>query len=210
VEGIAGVNTITLILAAGDAARMDGVKKQLLPIGDTTILERTLSQVRQYGQRAIVVTHDDEIAEVHDRTHNPKKRGTVCETLLSTAHLWDDKTIVLLGDVVYSDYAMGLIMNCHEQIRVFGNVSEIFAIVFNKRKHGKIKTALRKGSKHRRGKLRYFYHAYCGFDMDAKGIGGRPLEHVVFYTIRDWTRDIDTPHHHERLLLEIVNEGILQ
>jgi hypothetical protein len=209
VERIAKMNTIALILAAGEAERMSGEIKQLLPIRHSTIIGRVLAQAKMYKTRSIVVTHKDEIAGCHHRVHIPKNHDTVCESLLSTSHLWDDRTIVLLGDVVYSDYTMGLIMNSVDLIRVFGNTWEIFAIVFDKKNHAKVKTALRKGSKHRRGKLRYFYHAYCGFEMGRKEQETVPLENDVFYYVRDWTRDIDSPYEYERLLEEIVNTGKL-
>lgn len=202
-------NTIALILAAGEAARMNGTLKQLLPIGNTTILGRILSQLKMHQTRSIVVTHQSAIAGYHHRFHNPENRNTVCDTLLSTSHLWDDRTIVLLGDVVYSDYVMGLIMNSVDLIRVFGNTWEIFAVVFDKKNHAKVKTALRKGSTHRRGKLRYFYHAYCGFEMGCQEVETEPLEEDVFFYVRDWTRDIDTAHHYDRLEIEIVKTGKL-
>ena len=97
------MNTIALVLCAGDAVRMNGVTKQLLPIGKTTILGRILHQMYRYEQSVIVVTHDPEIGALHNQVHNPENRATTCETLLSSSHLWDDRTIVLLGDVIYSE-----------------------------------------------------------------------------------------------------------
>lgn len=199
--------TIALILAAGEARRMNGELKQLLPMGNTTILGRILTQLKERQQRAILVTHNSAIADYHHRVHNPVKRDTVCDSLLSTAHLWDNRTVVLLGDVVYSSDTFDHIMNCKDRIRVFGNTAEIFAIVFNSQHHGKIRAALRKASKHRLGKLRYFYRYYCGLPVDMKERRGNPPEERVFYRIHDWTRDVDTPYHYERLLVELVKTG---
>lgn len=202
-------NTIAFILAAGDATRINRAKKQLLPMRHTTILKRMLAQMKMHKQRVIVVTHDDEIASNHDRAHNPKNRDTVCDSLLSTAHLWDDRTIVLLGDVVYTHEIMDTIVNNRDPIRVFGTTWEIFAIVFDKKLHSGIKNALRRGSKHRRGKLRYFYRSYCGFDFDCREKEAKPLEDRVFYYVRDWTRDIDSQYEYDRLMIEVVDAGLL-
>jgi choline kinase len=203
-------NTIALVLAAGEAERMNGNLKQLLPIGDTTVLGRMLSQMKRNDIRTIVVTHKSAISEHHHRVHSPKNHNTICDTLLSTSHLWDDRTIVLLGDVVYSKNTMSNIVGCSDDIRVFGNTWEIFSVVFKKKNHGKVKAALRKGRTHRLGKLRYFYHAYCGFEMGCQEVEAEPLEDDVFFYVKDWTRDIDTPYKYDRLMIEIVNKGIIR
>lgn len=200
-------STIALILAAGEARRMNGKLKQLLPMGNTTIIGRTLTQLKSCQQRTIMVTHKSEIAACHHRVHDPVKRDTVCDSLLSAAHLWDDRTIVLLGDVVYSNDTFNRIMDCRDRIRVFGNTAEIFAIVFSSKEHAKVRAALRKASKHRLGKLRYFYRQYCGLPVDMREMRGHPPEARVFYRIKDWTRDVDTPYHYKRLLAELVNTG---
>lgn len=203
-------NTIALILAAGEAMRMNGTLKQLLPIGETTILGRMLAQLGQRQTRSIIITHKNAIAGCHHRFHNPENRDTTCNSLLSTSHLWDDRTIVLLGDVIYSNDIMDKIVSCYDPVRVFGTTFEIFAVVFDKKSHGKVKTALRKGSKHALGKLRYFYHAYCGFEMGCQEIEATPLEETVFHYVRDWTLDVDSMYEYERLLIEIVNTGLIK
>ncbi len=201
-------NTIALVLCAGDAIRMGGVTKQLLPIGKTTILGRILHQMYRYEQRVIVVTHDPEIALLHDRVHNPENRKTTCETLLSTSHLWDDRTIVLLGDVIYSEDVLIEIMNCHESIKVFGNSAEIFSIVFDKNFHGEIKPLLLEGSKRFPGKLRCFFHVYYDFVPD-KGVA-EPLDNnEIFFRTHDWTRDVDNIHEYERTQLELVDTRVI-
>jgi hypothetical protein len=201
-------NTIALVLCAGDAVRMDGVKKQLLSIGQTTILGRILDQMHEFEQRTILVTHDQEIALFHDLVHNPENRRTTCETLLSTSHLWTDRTIVLLGDVIYSDRVLGEIMNCHESLKLFGNSAEIFAVVFDKNFHEEIKPLLLDGSKRFPGKLRCFFHAYCDFEP-GKGIA-EPLDNnEVFFRTHDWTRDVDNPYEYDRTQLELVNTRVI-
>jgi hypothetical protein len=212
VGGIADMsdkNTIVLILCAGDAIRMNGVQKQLLPIGQTTILGRILNQMYQYDQRVIVVTHDPEIALLHDLAYNPENRNTTCETLLSTSKLWDDRTIVLLGDVIYSREVLNEIVNCHESIKVFGNSAEIFALVFDKDFHEEIKPLLHKGSNLFPGKLRCFFHAYCNFEPD-KGVA-EPLDNnKVFFRTHDWTMDVDNSYEYERAQLELVDTRVIE
>lgn len=202
-------NTIALVLCAGDAVRMNGVKKQLLSIGKTTILERILDQMYEFEQRTILVTHDQEIALLHDRVYNPENRRTTCETLLSTSHLWDSRTIVLLGDVIYSGEIMGEIVNCHEPLKVFGNSAEIFAVVFDAKIHNTMKLFLHKGSNLFPGKLRCFFHAYCDFEP-GKGIA-EPLDNnEVFFRTHDWTRDVDSPYEYDRTQLELVDTRVIE
>ena len=202
-------NTIALILCAGDAVRMGGVKKQLLPIGKTTILGRILHQLYEMEQRAILVTHDPEIGLLHDRVHNPENRATTCETLLSTAHLWGDRTIVLLGDVIYSGEVLNEILRCHESIKVFGNSAEIFSIVFDKNFHEEIKPLLLEGSKRFPGKLRCFFHVYCDFEPD-RGVAEPLNNNEVFFRTHDWTRDVDTPYEYDRTQLELVDTRVIE
>lgn len=201
-------NTIALVLCAGDAMRMGGVKKQLLPIGNRTILGRILHQLYKREQRTILITHDTEIALFHDLVHSPKNRETTCDTLLSTVHLWGNRTIVLLGDVIYSGDIMDKIMNCHEPIKVFGNSAEIFALVFDKNFHEEIKLLLHKGSKRFPGKLRCFFHAYCDFEP-GRGVA-EPLDNEVFFRTHDWTRDVDSPHEYARTQLELVDTRVIE
>ena len=209
--------TIALIMAAGDSSRMGGMIKQLLPIGDTTIIGRILTQLRVRETRAIIVTHRSAIAGYHHRFHKPEKRDTVCDSLLSTEHLWDDRTIVLLGDVVYSNETLDLIMGCSDPIRVFGNTWEVFAIVFDKSMHAKVKRSLRRARKHvavgvnitHVGKLRHFYRDFCGLPMDFIDKPGVAPEPIVFCYIPnwiDWTMDIDTHHDYEMLQTKLMDK----
>lgn len=200
-------NTAAFVLAAGEAIRMHRKKKQLLPIGKTNILERILAQLKYYGIHTVLVTHDKEIAEYHDRVHCPENHDTTCDSLLSTSHLWQNKTIVLLGDVIYSHKAMDDIVNCHDAVRVFGNRAEIFAVVFHKGKHDLVKSALDAAREHKSGKLRYFYHAYCGFEIGLRERGKMPMERKIFFHVKDWTRDVDTPQNYDALIKELVITG---
>ena len=215
-----------LILAAGNAVRIGGECKQLLHIGNTTILGRIIKQVRERGYDPVVVTHHEMIqsyaADIWDIGYFvPEKHSVTCETLLSTESLWTNRTIVLLGDVIYSNATMDAIFdvatNKEEFItRVFGDHWEVFAIVlileegFDCYGYERIRQSLESAKDYRGGKLRFFYRLLMGFDIDEKEKEGEPLETVVFYYIHDWTRDIDMPSQYERALIELVNTGVLK
>ena len=114
-----------------------------------------------------------------------------------------------MGDVIYSGYVMGEIVDCYAPIKIFGNATEIFAIVFDKQVHGKVRNALRKGSKTEYGKLRNFFHAYSGFEK-GKGIAEPLDDNEIFFRTHDWTRDIDTKHEYIRAQIEIEDTRVME
>ena len=157
----------------------------------------------------LVSTVKDEIKERLGVYHVPSKHGTVCETLLSTQSLWQARTIVLLGDVVYSNSVFGEIMSCTDPIRVFGNTWEVFAISFDDTVRKKVVETLEESIAKGLDKLRYFYKVYCGFDPYCDEIEATPLEKVVFWYVHDWTCDIDEQYKYDNLRREVIDKGVL-
>jgi len=106
-----------VIIAAGKGTRMRPLTerrpKPLLPVGDTTLLERTLEQCAAVVDRFVIVVgyRADDIKEAVGDTHagTPIEYVTQAEAL-GTAHaigqasdLVDDRFLVLNGDVVVDD-----------------------------------------------------------------------------------------------------------
>jgi len=222
------MSTVALILAAGEQARwMGDGYKQLLRVGDETIMGRVVRQCRERSivPNIIVSCPDlywagtknmnagwsifDDLAQPH--------RWTV-ETLLSTRALWQSRTIVLLGDTVYSKATMDRIFNAPDQpLCVFGNLVEIYALVMRPTDQHltdvlcesiayaerMVTVDDRKGH----GKLRKFYQRYCGLDVS----GPTDIENKVLQWVDglDYTRDVDLPRDYDALLREVVQAGRL-
>jgi len=203
-----------LILAAGDQTRweIDNIlttPKQLVDIAGQPLLERTINMLDREGiADPIVVTHRQDFADLPwvQRTFNPAGRRWTLETLYWTKDIWKPRTVVLLGDVVYSPEALAKILAYREPIAVFGRRElrgrvigrhyEIFGLSFDLGHRGSIIATLEKliqlleagvlGANAMRGKLRMFYENWIGVPM-----GSFKHDEYVFYPIEDWTEDMD-------------------
>jgi hypothetical protein len=203
--------TKVLILCAGDGYRWGeylGVPKQLININNEKLLDRTVRLLHKSEYRDIeIVSNDYRLKLSHCNFFKPLKFGWVVETLLSTKELWKTRTIVLLGDVFYTDFAIQTILNFKGCLGVFGrpwpskyttcNHGEIFALSFNKTSIGKVvnsaNKALSYGISGGRGNLWNFYQSLVNFPFDVNKI-----ESEYFNTIDDFTDDFDTPKDYRR------------
>jgi len=208
--------TRVIILCAGKAHRFGGVRKQLVKIGQDTILSRIIKQCQYYNVVPHIAVRDTGIsvdgldsfigcyqwffAENHD---------TTCDTILSTQKLWEDRTIILLGDAIYSPDTIRKIFNCNESFCVFGNSFELFAVVFKRQTHEAWIRALENGAKFKFGKIRYAYKYLVGLQPDCQEKTGYPPgPHFVY--AHDWTRDVDTQGEYNNTIKELVNTGKLK
>ncbi len=194
------MKTSTIILAAGNATRMGRAPKQLLPVGDETILNRLYRQAARYDQSPTTVTCRDDIAYVAGKSFRPAKYETICDTLYSTSRLWSDKTVVLLGDVVFTRNAIARVFGAELDIVFFGNLWEIYAISFLRSSHERLKDALLVGRNINSdgvnvGKLRYCYKAIAGLPLI-----GEEIEDKYLIYIHDLTLDIDCEEDYRDLL----------
>jgi len=178
-----------LILASGKATRFGGVKKQLLRLpSGTTIIERTMCQCRKRGASPVLVTCDGEIAATNGGyAFVPEKHERTVDTFYSTKPLWSDKTIVLLGDVVYSNTLMDRIFSTKDMV-VFGHEFEIFSVVFMRDHHSMVSRAL--CNTEYPGKLRTFHQALTGSEQGGSGFKNLYWHRVCY--INDYTADVDT------------------
>jgi len=207
-----------IILAAGDARRFNGVLKQILPIGKETILQRMVRQSSRFSiVSPVVVTHQTELinycqSALNIQTFTPQNRSVTCETFLNTESIWKDRNVVLLGDVIYSnrviDDIFKVALNSNDTV-VFGDVWEIFAIIFSDSDRKAIVSALDKAIANSQGKLRHFYFVYCGFDLHKKVPESKMLGHKVFRHVKDWTRDIDMLTQYQNAIRELVMQNML-
>jgi len=202
-------DTAVFILAAGQASRFFNVPKQLLRVhGGKTVLKRIEDQVSNWtGRWPVVVTKNRDIIDSKDAylIYQPRNNATTCNTFLSTALLWQERNIILLGDVWYTDATMRRIIEYHGPCGVFGNTWEIFAWSFDVSVKEKVIAALLKGSLYcphldtpaGGGKLRHAYRAYVGLPMDDKEKEGEAPDPIVFQYVTDGTMDFDIPEEYQ-------------
>lgn len=101
-----------IIACNGDATRWGnhlGVPKHLAPVGDEPLLYRTVRQASAHGDVHVVAPAGDLRYEAPGATlHTP---GRATSEYASTRALWstEDRTVLLLGDVYFTDAAMAAI-----------------------------------------------------------------------------------------------------
>lgn len=206
-------NTKVIILCAGDGTRWNnylGVPKQLIPINKEPLLNRTVRLLCDSGYDDIaIIAHDNRLnLDGCDFITPPRSRWTV-ETLLSTHSLWEERTLVLLGDVFYTKQALATIVSPRRSVQVYGRFGaslftftqygELFAISFDENNHHKIKKHLMKACSHAlsggRGKLWEFYRSLAGFPLNE-----HKREEKIFTSIHDLTDDIDSPKEYHKII----------
>ena len=185
------MKTKVFILASGEQVRFEGSElKQLLILKGQSIIRRIQKQFEIYYPVWGITCHEEITGEVCEFITPEKHRWTV-ETLKSTAKYWTDRTIVLLGDVIFTENAVDKIVMYKGDFQIFADGGEIFALSFTD-KVG-VLNAIDKAIKHAknggRGKLWELYRAYCGIDLDS-----HEIDENLRTLITDNTMDIDCLH----------------
>jgi len=213
-------NTKILILCAGDGTRWDnylGVPKQLIPINGEPLLNRTLRLLCDHGYNDIaIIAHDNRLNLKGVEFFKPPQFRWTIETLLSTQPLWAEKTIVLLGDVFYTNQALATILSSNQGVHVYGRHGqnlftytphgELFAISFEENDHYKMKKHLNIARSDAfsggRGKIWEFYRSLAGFPLNEhkKPLNEQRKEDEIFISIHDLTDDIDRPKEYDKVI----------
>lgn len=182
-----------IILAAGDHLRWKGVvPKQLANIHGETILGRQVRQLLAAGYRKpTIITHHPEFITEGAVLYDPPLRRWTVESLESSRLLWCERTIVLLGDVVFSEEALKAVTSYASDCCFFGKDYEIYALSFIKA--DKFDKALADTLGHARqggrGGIWELYRAYNGLALDRHIPPTRGAK--TFVHIDDWTTDFD-------------------
>lgn len=187
--------SIALILAAGEAERHNGGNKPLLKVGNETLLERMVRQVKPHVGSIYIVTHREDLTHPDCKIFKPPKHDFIAETLWQTPMIWclGSRTIVLLGDVYYSDSGIVTILGS-EDLRAFGQSPNIHAMNIPYQNAFWLSGELSEFCKRvKQDPKTYFHgklHGFCWFSK----IRVSPLE---------GTTDIDSPQEHKRLLAKL-------
>ena len=191
-----------LILAAGTEVSWEkkiGSAKQLLALGKDTVLGRIIRQVRERGVEPTLVTHrEDFINTAKDVIYyEPASRATIADTLLHTQDLWGGQTVILLGDTVFGNATLNMVLAHRGPLTAFGNSAEIFAFSFRDDDHDHLISTLEKVIADplcKKGSPWLIYRVYCGKRPDSS--------HIVKYSFKfskEATGDIDSLHEYNAM-----------
>ena len=202
-----------VILASGVAQRWGGLQhKQLVPIAGRPLLLRTIEQLAtRWDVRPTVVTHHEPIAQTVDNMTDTlalesNERRWIAETALNSRAAWGDPTLLLAGDVYWTDAALDLA--CHfntggpvRYLVTQGPVGDdIVGLWFRRRHRNRVARALNHAVQHAQlhgggGKLWQSYRSLCGFPLTR-----HRLEQVHAVRINDETTDFDSLRDYQRFL----------
>lgn len=202
-----------VILASGVEQRWTGIQhKQLAAIDGQPLVLRTLGQITQrWDTRPVVVTHHQPIAKAVAKvadvvTLEANERRWTVETALASRTEWGDPTLVLAGDVYWTDEAMDIAcgFNFGGPIRYLITANDvgddILGLWFRRRHRHRVARALNHAIEHARlhgggGKLWQSYRSLCGFPLVR-----HLLEKTHAVRIEDESTDFDSLRDYQQFL----------
>ena len=201
------MTTRVLILAAGDAIRWENYRntpKHRLIIEDEVLIERTARQFLKYTNDVVIVGNKNAHQVEGCSMYVPGQGRNLKDMakFLSSQTIWsDDRTVLVFGDVYFTDEAVETIMSDTKQWRFYlrkgaSTVTgkgwrEIFGISFqasfNKDIHKAILEVISKNIAFRAGGWFLFMHLQRTEDENKLFTTDNHIE------IDDWTEDFDFP-----------------
>lgn len=119
---------ITLIMCQGQSSRWAGsYPKHLAMIAGEPVIVRTMRQLKALNIDNVIIVgeeyHFGQFGKVHEQI-DPQPE--ICNGIRDTYPLWEghDRTVILCGDVVYSDACIRAIYEDQTQLRIFGRIGE--------------------------------------------------------------------------------------
>ena len=209
-----------VILASGTAQRWESNQhKQLVEVAGKPLILRTLEQIsRRWDTLPIVVTHHEAIARVVSPIADalelaPGDRRWTVETALSSRAAWGDPTLILAGDVYWTDAAMDIAcgLNRGGPVRYLvtqcGVTEDVLGVWFRRRHRHKLAKALNHARQHAltsggSGKLWQSYRSLCGFPLTRHW-----LEDIHTVRIDDETTDFDSQRDYQAFLASRVRSA---
>lgn len=201
------------ILCAGGGQRWNehlDVPKQLIPFGGVPLLRRTISQVEARKDVGAIhcVTRDARITAEPHRTIHIAPTDSLAETIIASSPYWSGRTVILLGDVFYSDEAVALIFKTATDLAFFGRPwpsafvrcghGELFGASIAEQAHHRLVSIASAVIAARRetgipGNLWNIYQAAAGV-----AFGSSRRNRRLLFAIDDYTNDVDTPADYAR------------
>lgn len=195
-------DTTVLILAAGGGERWNGPKfKSMFEAeDDEPNIVRTVRMCKELLDKdAIVVTHVQQdilhVSAEHFTVFCIPSYWSICSTLLSTKPLWAKTTIVLLGDVHYSEWTLKRLLAGDENLFI-GSRTDLYALRLDGNDPelpkclDKVIARARSLSNPHRAKLWALYRLMHGAAFDSEE-NMQPLDHTDFIMDHSGTQDFD-------------------
>ena len=201
--------TRIIIPAAGKGTRWQnfrGTPKHLAIVEGERLIDRTYRQFRDFSNDIVIISKDTRY-QIEDAKVESPLEGDWLDfgKIYSSSHLWsDERTIIVFGDVYFTDKAVQTIMSNNDPYKFFirkgpskytgKGHKEIFALAFDGSMNEKIKqhihelvTAKQRGA----GAWRLYLHMQgfkqkSSYYVDYFKNGG-------YIEINDWTDDFDYP-----------------
>lgn len=123
------METTVIITAAGKNIRWGNYLdtcKHLVPVDPSgqTIIGRTIEMLKNSGiDNIFVATQNDKIIDSVAKDSGiirPPSSDSLADTILSCRKKWTDRTIILLGDVFFSQQCLSTILTCKSRVKFFG------------------------------------------------------------------------------------------
>ena len=199
--------TRVLILAAGEGSRWGnyrGTQKHKLVIEGEVLIERTVKQFLKYCDDVVVVGSDKSYEVDGARCYIPPQnhKWKDMAKFYSSKDIWsDERTVMVFGDVYFTDKAVKTIMTNEDEWIFFlrkgasrftgKNWKEIFGIAFNGSSNNMIKDEMVKIIEGKGAPRVGGWHLF-------KSLVGSTTEPSMFekggyVNIDDWTEDFDFP-----------------
>lgn len=198
-----------ILLASGEQQRWLATSneiishKQLVSVDGETLLRRTLRQLAdRWDTPPVVVTHHPAIADAVGNSAEvlelpPHRRRWIAETALASSTCWGDPTLILAGDVYWTDAALDVAcsFNLGGPVRYLVTETtdgdDILGLWFRRRHRNRVASTLHHSVRHaqlgKNGKLWQAYRSLCGFSLVR-----HQLESIHAVRVEDASTDFDT------------------
>lgn len=177
------------------------IPKQIISVYGEQLIARTVRQIRKRMNNYPHIISNQKCLRTYSTNYiSPSKHKCSCETLNSIVPIWgNDWTMVLMGDVLYSDASIDLIYSQREKFHYhfYGTSHDIFALTFTD--NDLIKDAL---DKINNGNLWDLYYYLSKKPLPESGKGYTGDEDDLHYTyIIDECKDFDSIEEYEEWCL---------
>lgn len=195
-----------LILAAGESSRWNnyrGGKKHFLTIDGEVLIHRTVRQCLQRTDDVTVVGLDESYEVPGAKLFVPNRPDPAWLDMAkfrSSMELWSDtRTVLLLGDVYFTDSAIDQIFSSTQSwvfllrkgpSTITGGRAEVFAVAFDSSAQSRIKNSIQLLIDGRVAPHAGGWRLYRDLIRPAYG---NPFNNDHHIAIDDWTTDFDYP-----------------
>lgn len=205
-----------LILCCGEARRWTGpARKQLCMVDDEPLLDRTIRQFSGRGCACTVVSNDGVFRREGANFFQPGETRWLVETVLKTEQMWEGQTILVLGDVVFTEFAVDEICSARglhwfgrpKKSPITGGDSEIFAIAVDEPNYERLAKAMWVGFEDAEDSGEEYDSELCPYGsvwQPYRYLEGQPLKRhaivrgpdAIWRDINDFTDDFDSYNHY--------------